>query len=174
MTSEKGDTGRRDSMAKMAKMAQVVAQCAEPGVSVAKIAMAHGINANVIHCWRKLTRVGDGKAATKTGEFIALPLTMLPHRRHPATVSAAGGPAGRTAPRRDHDVHHLADQRCRRVRPVDSRGAQMVRVDAVWLTCEPLNMRAGTESVLGRVGQVFGEARPHHAYLFANRLANRM
>ncbi|WP_368667274.1 hypothetical protein, partial [Roseomonas sp. 18066] len=35
-------------------------------------------------------------------------------------------------------------------------------------------MRAGTESVLGRVVKVFGEARPHHAYLFANRRANRM
>ncbi|WP_200845805.1 IS66 family insertion sequence element accessory protein TnpB, partial [Raoultella sp. 18051] len=47
-------------------------------------------------------------------------------------------------------------------------------MDAVWLACEPLDMRAGTESVLGRVVKVFGEARPHHAYLFANRRANRM
>ena len=50
----------------------------------------------------------------------------------------------------------------------------MIRVDAVWLACEPLDMRAGTESALGRVVKVFGEARPHHAYLFANRRANRM
>ena len=50
----------------------------------------------------------------------------------------------------------------------------MIRVDAVWLACEPLDMRAGTESALGRVVNVFGEARPHHAYLFANRRANRM
>lgn len=35
-------------------------------------------------------------------------------------------------------------------------------------------MRAGTESALARVVKVFGEARPHHAYLFANRRANRM
>ncbi len=35
-------------------------------------------------------------------------------------------------------------------------------------------MRAGTEAALGRVVKVFGEARPHHAYLFANRRANRM
>jgi transposase len=44
----------------------------------------------------------------------------------------------------------------------------------VWLACEPLDMRAGTESALARVVNVFGEARPHHAYLFANRRANRM
>lgn len=50
----------------------------------------------------------------------------------------------------------------------------MIRVDAVWLACEPLDMRAGTETVLARVVKVFGEARPHHAYLFANRRANRM
>ncbi len=50
----------------------------------------------------------------------------------------------------------------------------MIRVEAVWLACEPLDMRAGTESALARVVKVFGEARPHHAYLFANRRANRM
>ena len=50
----------------------------------------------------------------------------------------------------------------------------MIRVDAVWLAVEPLDMRAGTESALTRVVNVFGAARPHHAYLFANRRANRM
>jgi transposase len=50
----------------------------------------------------------------------------------------------------------------------------VIRVDAVWLACEPLDMRAGTDTALARVVKVFGEARPHHAYLFANRRANRM
>ncbi len=50
----------------------------------------------------------------------------------------------------------------------------MIRVDAVWLCVAPLDMRAGTESALTRVVNVFGAARPHHAYLFANRRANRM
>ena len=50
----------------------------------------------------------------------------------------------------------------------------MIRVDAVWLSTEPLDMRSGTESALTRVVNVFGAARPHHAYLFANRRANRM
>ena len=50
----------------------------------------------------------------------------------------------------------------------------MIRVDVVWLATEPLDMRAGTESALARVVNVFGAARPHHAYLFANRRANRM
>ena len=50
----------------------------------------------------------------------------------------------------------------------------MIRVDAVWLSTVPLDMRSGTESALTRVVNVFGAARPHHAYLFANRRANRM
>ena len=50
----------------------------------------------------------------------------------------------------------------------------MIRVDTLWLAVEPLDMRAGTEAALRRVVAVFGAARPHHAYLFANRRANRM
>ena len=35
-------------------------------------------------------------------------------------------------------------------------------------------MRAGPDTALARVVRVFGEARPHHAYLFANRRATRV
>lgn len=70
MTSEKAETRRRYSAA---TKAQVVAACDEPGASVAKVAMAHGINANVVHRWRQLAREGQATPA-KTGEFIALPL----------------------------------------------------------------------------------------------------
>jgi len=44
----------------------------------------------------------------------------------------------------------------------------------MWLATEPLNMRSGTETALARMVSVFGAARPHHAYLFASRRANRM
>lgn len=50
----------------------------------------------------------------------------------------------------------------------------MIRIDAVWLAVEPLDMRAGTEATLARVVQVFGEARAHHAYVFINRRNNRI
>ena len=50
----------------------------------------------------------------------------------------------------------------------------MIRVDAVWLAVQPLDMRLGTEAALARVVGIFGAAHPHHAYLFANRRANRM
>jgi len=50
----------------------------------------------------------------------------------------------------------------------------VIRIEAVWLAVEPLDMRAGTDTALARVIKVFGEARAHHAYLFANRRATRM
>ena len=50
----------------------------------------------------------------------------------------------------------------------------MIRVDAIWMSTEPLDMRAGAETALARVVKVFGAAHPHHAYLLANARANRM
>ena len=50
----------------------------------------------------------------------------------------------------------------------------MIRVDTLWLSTRPLDMRAGTETILAQVVRIFGEAQPHHAYLFANRRGNRL
>ncbi|MCW5230500.1 transposase [Verminephrobacter eiseniae] len=97
-----------------------------------------------------------------------------------ARLPAAGGAptrAGhpdRAAPRRHQRLSDLALGRSRAVRRVDARAAQVIRIDALWLATEPLDMRAGTETALARVVSLFGAARPHHAYLFANRRANRM
>jgi transposase len=40
----------------------------------------------------------------------------------------------------------------------------------VWLAIDPLDMRSGSEAALARVVHVFGSARQHDAYLFANRM----
>jgi transposase len=50
----------------------------------------------------------------------------------------------------------------------------MIRIDTAWLATAPLDMRAGTDSALARVVSVFGAAQPHHAYVFANKRANRL
>jgi transposase len=50
----------------------------------------------------------------------------------------------------------------------------MIRTDAIWMSIVPVDMRAGTDTLLARILLVFGEARPHHAYLFANQRATRM
>lgn len=53
MTSESGKTRRRYGTQ---FKAMVLAQCDEPGTSVAQVAMSHGINDNVVHRWRQLAR----------------------------------------------------------------------------------------------------------------------
>ena len=60
------------------------------------------------------------------------------------------------------------------MRSLAARLASMIRVEAVWLATEPIDMRAGTDTALARVVKVFGAARPHHAYLFANRRSTRL
>jgi hypothetical protein len=45
----------------------------------------------------------------------------------------------------------------------------VIRVETLWLSVVPLVMRAGMDTLLAQVEQVFGKARPHHAYLVANR-----
>lgn len=50
----------------------------------------------------------------------------------------------------------------------------MIRIDQIWLALQPMDMRAGPDTALSRVVHVFGAAHPHHAYLFANKRANRM
>ena len=44
------------------------------------------------------------------------------------------------------------------MRPMAARGAGVIRIDAVWLATEPLDMRAGIDSALARVVKVFGAA----------------
>lgn len=50
----------------------------------------------------------------------------------------------------------------------------MIRIDALWLATEPIDMRAGADRLLARVVHVFGSARAHHGYLFANARASRI
>jgi transposase len=50
----------------------------------------------------------------------------------------------------------------------------VIRIDALWLAREPMDMRAGAERLLSRVVQVFGCAQAHHGYLFANARGTRV
>ena len=50
----------------------------------------------------------------------------------------------------------------------------MIRIDAVWLATEPVDMRAGADRLLAAVVQVFGAAQAHHGYLFANARGTRI
>ena len=50
----------------------------------------------------------------------------------------------------------------------------MIRIEAMWLAIEPIDMRAGADRLLASVVQVFGAARAHHGYLFTNARASRV
>lgn len=58
--------------------ARVVAECQQPGASVAKVALAHGLNANMIHTWRRELGGAVACPATGGGEFVPLPLASVP------------------------------------------------------------------------------------------------
>lgn len=50
----------------------------------------------------------------------------------------------------------------------------MIRIEAMWLAAQPIDMRAGADRLLARVVQVFGTAQAHHGYLFANARGTRI
>ena len=60
------------------------------------------------------------------------------------------------------------------LRRLAAGAAQVIRIDAVWLATEPVDMRAGADRLLAAVVQVFGAAQAHHGYLFANARATRI
>ena len=71
MTSEQ--TARRRRYSQEMK-AQVLAECDVPCASVAKVAMSHGINANVVHGWRKIARGSNEVAVAGAREFVPVAL----------------------------------------------------------------------------------------------------
>jgi transposase len=79
MTSHRAASGAGSRRRYSAELqAQVLAECGAAGASVAKVAMTHGINANVVHRWRQLAREGRGAPATTTGEFVPVSLPAVP------------------------------------------------------------------------------------------------
>lgn len=80
----RGHDGKRQGLVRRRRYgaelkAQVLATCEAPGASVAKVAMAHGIN--VVHRWRQLTREGAQATVAKPREFVPVAIaapTPLP------------------------------------------------------------------------------------------------
>jgi transposase len=55
--------------------AKVLSECGVPGASVAQVALAHGLNANLVHKWRR--QAGGAKSSVKTPEMPTfIPVTM--------------------------------------------------------------------------------------------------
>lgn len=64
---------------------QVVSACAQPGASIAGVAMQHGINANIVHRW--LREHSQGTLINRQPTFVPVTLSA-------ATESAAVLPTG--------------------------------------------------------------------------------
>lgn len=63
--------------------AQVLAECEEPGASIAAVSQSHGLNANLVHKWRRTQRQAKAVTATQasddaTSTFVALQLPPQP------------------------------------------------------------------------------------------------
>ena len=78
--------------------AQVLGQCAEPGASMAQVAMSHALKANIVHGWRKLARErGDAVVAKLAAppapvapasmpQFVAVSMAQTPSPPAPAGI----------------------------------------------------------------------------------------
>jgi transposase len=94
MTSESGKTRRRYGGQ---FKAMVLAQCEEPGMSVAQVAMSHGINDNVVHRWRQLARQQrSARQAVPRAQPSAEPVSFVP-----LALPAPDGPQAKTEVRLD-------------------------------------------------------------------------
>jgi transposase len=55
--------------------AQILAECERPGASIAAVAMAHGVNANLVHKWRARASERQDTAVTAPNvSFVPVPL----------------------------------------------------------------------------------------------------
>ena len=50
----------------------------------------------------------------------------------------------------------------------------MIRIDEIWLSTQPMDMRAGMDTSMAQVLRAFGYIKPHCAYLFCNKRGHRM
>lgn len=67
----------------MAEKRRIVELAMQPGASVARVAREHGVNANMVHYWRKLYR--QGRLGENTGNSVGL----LPVRVSEAAATGA-------------------------------------------------------------------------------------
>ena len=80
---EEGKTDRRRRHHDDGFKQQVLAECSAPGASVARVALSHGINANLVHTWRREARDKAAVAAPsppppEPAAFIAMAMAPSP------------------------------------------------------------------------------------------------
>ena len=63
---------------------RILAECVEPGASVAAVALAHGLNTNLVHKWRRKANGHAGAVVVPLGE------TFIPVALAPSTPTVGG------------------------------------------------------------------------------------
>lgn len=68
--------------------ARVLERCAEPGASVASVAMEHGLNANLVHRWRRIAEGRERARASSTlvESFVPLPIAAASMPAAPESI----------------------------------------------------------------------------------------
>ena len=85
--------------------AQVLAECDEPGASVAAVAQSHGLNANLVHKWRRRQRARTAEATASDNEVASAAFVPL---QLPSPPAPAATPDIRIELRRGATTMHIA------------------------------------------------------------------
>ena len=112
--------------------AQVIQECAQPGASIASIALSHSLNANLVHKW---IRVQTQKNTAPQPEFIPLPMQLAGVNSQAASSNICV------------EIQH--PRGTVKVNWPTENAAAMIRIDSIWLATEPMDMRAGRWQVAG-------------------------
>ena len=167
--------------------ARVMAACSVPGASVAAVAQSFGVNDNLVHQWRRGRGFCvDSRVAAAPALATACTWTSSRWRCRPRCSRVANFlPASSCARARREDPFGTQARHTRSERGVAAvgggglrrlavRAAAMIRIDALWLCTQPLDMRCGAERLMAHVVHAMGSARAHHGYLFANAARPRV
>jgi transposase len=63
---------------------QIVGQCAQPGASIAAVALKHGVNANIVHRW--LREHSQGTLTVQPLGFVPVTLAAQPAQQSPLSA----------------------------------------------------------------------------------------
>lgn len=73
---------------------RVLSECASPGASIARVAQAHGLNANLVHKWRRkagVVLVKEAPPGARKGDVKSGPLTAIEDTKQTDKVEIAAG-----------------------------------------------------------------------------------
>ena len=88
--------GRRRQRRSVAEKRRIVELAMQPGASIAGVAREHGVNANMVHYWRKLYRAGR-LGQNRADSVHLLPVTVSEAVPSPVLQPATASSASTTA-----------------------------------------------------------------------------